>query len=69
MIVTICLWPEDEDFENGLTLELKRVENEKSITISFKDDSDEHIFQSFEIDLKLLKNAIAKLELQNEPTK
>lgn len=67
MIVNICLWPNnDEDFENGLTLELKRVENDENIIISFKDDKDNDLFQSFEIDYKILKSAILKLGLDNE---
>lgn len=61
MITTIYMSGNSHDDDNGINIEIYRVNNEKNVFIKIIDDSHKPLIKSFSIDFEELKKSIEKL--------
>jgi len=68
MIVSVYVScdPPEEDFCNGLNIEMTRYSGDEHIQINIQDDGEKSIIAIFNIEYQELKKAILKLEDKNE---
>lgn len=66
MIITAYISTDspEENFSNGLNIELSRVDASWFIEVKIIDDSDQKIIKTFQIEYEQLKTAILKLDVK-----
>jgi hypothetical protein len=55
--------PDENDFENGLNVTLRRLSCEEVLTIEIEDDGGKRLFPEFQLELEELKKVVLKLEI------